>query len=72
MNWIGYTTYLSITGAAAVALGYPTIANVLWSVANPILVYHNYKRGELAQSRMFGVFTALAFIGVLRYCIIHG
>lgn len=71
MNWIGYVTYLSIMGATAVAFGYPTIANVLWAIANPILVWHNYKRGEIEQARMFCIFTVLAFVGVGRYLFLQ-
>ena len=31
---------------------------------------YEHKNGEIAQARMFGVFAAFAFIGVVRYFIL--
>ena len=59
-------TLLSVFGAVCVALGRADHANITWSIANPLLVYHNFMIGENWQFVMFLVFTALAFFGVFR------
>lgn len=57
-------TYLGIVGAFLVALGKPLEANIIWSISNPILVYHNWKIKEFNQSKMFLVFTLISAFGI--------
>lgn len=57
-------TFLSVVGAFLVALGKPLEANIIWVLSNPILICHNYRIGQLAQSRMFFVFTLISLFGV--------
>lgn len=59
----GYV-YVSILGAIFVAFGLSFPANLLWSISNPSIAYHNYKIGEIAQAQLFGVFTVIAWFGV--------
>ena len=59
-------TYASIVGAACVSVGAPGAANLVWSISNPALALHNWRLGEIAQARMFGVFAILAIAGVIR------
>jgi len=58
---------LGIVGAGFVSLGWPTPANIIWSVSNLILVHHNYRIGQKAQAKMFSIFAALAIGGIIRY-----
>ena len=62
-------TTLSIIGAASVTLGNPLAANMIWSVSNPALVFHNYQNKEYHQARMFGVFAFLAYLGLFLFFI---
>ncbi len=57
-------TFLGVVGASLVALGMPLQANIVWVMSNPILIYHNYRIGQLAQSRMFFVFTLISLFGI--------
>lgn len=57
---------LSIIGAIYVAKGYPFFASIVWSVSNPALCAHNLTNDETAQAVLFGVFTAIAWIGVVN------
>jgi hypothetical protein len=59
-------TGASILGAVCVSAGHAGTANLVWSISNPGLVYYNWRNGEIAQARMFGVFGILAIIGVFR------
>ena len=57
---------LSLIGATFVAAGYALPANVVWCISNPLLIWHNYKAGDLHQARMFAAFAVLAILGVIR------
>ena len=57
---------LSIIGALYVARGCPLSANILWSISNPALCVYNLTNGEIAQATLFGVFTIIAWIGVIN------
>lgn len=59
-------TSLGIVGAVLVALGKPLSANLVWVVSNPLLIYHNFKIGQLSQSRMFVVFTIISVLGIIN------
>ena len=53
-----------ICGAILVSLGQPLAANVIWSLSNPILAWHNRGIGQHEQAVMFGTFAVIAWIGV--------
>jgi hypothetical protein len=58
--------FLGGIGAIFVALGQSTPANMIWTISNMILVYHNQKIGQHAQARMFALFAILALGGTCR------
>lgn len=62
-------TVLSIVGAAAVSIRKPDMANSIWSISNPVLVYHNLLINEIPQALLFLIFTGLAWAGCLK--VIH-
>ena len=66
LKLLKYIPYVNIVGAMFVSLDQPVLANVLWSVTNPLLTYINYKAGSLEQARMFGVFFVIAVLGLVR------
>lgn len=80
MKLLKYIPYVNIIGAMFVSLGQPVLANVLWSITNPLLTYSNYKHwidnpiecnnNSLAQARMFGVFFVIALLGLVRELVI--
>ena len=59
-------TAFNISGAIAVSMGSPLLANCIWSVTNPFLVWHNYKHNHTEQAVMFGVFALIAIAGVVN------
>jgi hypothetical protein len=59
-------TGASILGATFVSLGFSFPANLVWSISNPFLVWHNYREGQNEQALMFSVFACLAIFGVVR------
>lgn len=58
------TTTMAIIGAIAVARNKALLANIIWSISNPLLVVYNFSTGEIEQSVMFAVFTVVAWYGV--------
>ena len=70
MKLLKYIPYVNIIGAMFVSLGNPVLANILWSVTNPLLTYSNYKAGSFEQARMFGVFFVIAVLGLVREMVI--
>ena len=70
MKLLKYIPYVNIIGAMFVSLNQPMLANLLWSVTNPLLTYSNYKAGSLEQARMFGVFFIIALLGLVREMVI--
>lgn len=61
-----FGTSLGVVGAVFVALGNPLNANIVWVISNPLLIYHNYRIGQLYQSRMFFVFTIISLFGTIN------
>ena len=59
-------TAFSVCGAIAVAFNRAYIANVVWLISNPLLIYHNYTLGEFEQAAMFTVFALIAIFGTIR------
>jgi hypothetical protein len=57
-------TYLVILGSILVAFGYPFIANVVWSISNPYLVWYNNKIKQPAQARLFFILTFIGLFGI--------
>lgn len=55
---------ISIMGSILTAMGFAFLACVVWSISNPYIAYYNYKKGEMAQYRLFLVFTIVSAIGV--------
>lgn len=80
MKLLKYIPYVNIIGAMFVSLNQPVLANVLWSMTNPLLTYSNYKHWvcnpvennkiALSQSRMYCVFFVIAVLGLVREVII--
>lgn len=66
MNLVQICTAAAILGATFVSLGMSGPANLVWSISNPALVWHNYQAGQKEQAIMFSVFSFLAIFGVLR------
>lgn len=60
---------LSILGAIMVSLGDPLMANILWSVSNPLIAMHNYGIRQNEQAALFVVFTIIAWLGVINLSI---
>lgn len=60
----------SVVGALFVAFNFAFIANVIWAITNPLLVFYNYKIGEKHQADMFAVFALIAIYGVLRGAVL--
>lgn len=59
-------TGMSITGAILVSLGHPLMANILWSISNPLLAIHNYRINQREQANLFTIFTAIAWFGMVN------
>ncbi len=59
-------TYVSISGAILASYGLPFYANVLWMISNPYMTWYNHSIGQKAQTKLFAVFTVIAFYGVLN------
>lgn len=59
-------TLLSIIGAIMVSLGFPLYANIVWSISNPLMAWHNYRIAQKEQAVLFGVFTGIAWFGVIH------
>lgn len=57
---------MGILGAGLVAAGEPLLANIIWLIGNPLLMYHNYKNDEAEQSVMFTIYFIIAIIGVIN------
>ncbi len=57
-------TIASIIGALLVSFGNPFVANLIWSISNPGIAYHNYKIQQKEQAILFSVFTVIAWFGV--------
>jgi hypothetical protein len=55
---------IAILGAIVVSLGYPFIANVLWMISNPYMLYHNRKINQPEQAKMFLVYTLISLFGI--------
>lgn len=64
-------TRISISGALLVSLGYPLYANLLWSISNPLLAYHNYKIAQNDQAELFIVFTLIAWFGIIYSFVLY-
>ena len=71
MSFMSLITLFSVIGALSVALQHAGPANLLWSISNPILVYHNYSIGEVDQAAMFSVFAVMAVYGAVKYIRKH-
>jgi hypothetical protein len=58
-------TDVAILGAILVSLGYPLIANIIWTPTNIYLTWYNYTRKEMAMAKMFAIYTVIALFGVV-------
>lgn len=68
MIWL--LVLLGILGAVLVASGDRMLTwhgHVCWIGVNTGLVWHNWSIGETAQAVLFGVYLAIALIGVWRW-----
>lgn len=66
LSMITIATTLGILGCIFVSYNQPIIANLLWIVGNPLMLYHNLKAGETEQARMWVVYTVIAAFGVFN------
>lgn len=64
MKMSDVASYLGIVGAIMVSLNYPLIANIIWGITNPVLIYHMHKLEQYPQRNMFIVFTVVAWFGI--------
>lgn len=71
MSFMSLITLFSVIGALSVALQHAGPANLLWSISNPVLVWHNFRIGELSQAAMFSVFAVMAVYGAVQYVRSH-
>ena len=63
---ITIATLLGIIGCIFVSYNKPIIANLVWIVGNPLMLYHNLKVGEVEQARMWVVYIFIATIGIYK------
>lgn len=71
MSFLSIITLFSVIGALSVALQRAGPANLLWSISNPVLVWHNLRIGELSQAAMFSVFAVMAVYGAVQFIRSH-
>ena len=57
-------TTIAVIGAFAVAKGKSFLANLLWSISNPLMGLYNYQKGELELAVMFAIYTIIALYGI--------
>jgi len=57
---------IAILGAIVVSLGYPFIANVLWMISNPYMLWHNRKINQPEQAKMFLTYTLVSLFGIIN------
>lgn len=62
-----FGTNFGIIGAVFVSFGHVTPANLIWSISNLCLLYHNYRIGQKAQAKMFLIYALLGINGVFRH-----
>ena len=62
-------TGISILGAILVSFGYEFQTNVLWSICDPLLAYHNFKLNQKEQGYLFVIFTLAAWIYTIQIII---
>lgn len=63
---ITIATLLGIIGCIFVSYNKPIIANLVWIVGNPLMLYHNIEVGETEQARMWVVYIFIAAIGIYK------
>lgn len=61
---IGYMSNLALVGAIFVSFGYPLIANIIWSITNPYLMWYNRKINQPEQAKMFFIYFLITLFGV--------
>ena len=66
LSMITIATILGIVGCIFVSYNKPIIANLVWMVGNPMMLYHNSKVGEIEQARMWTVYVFIAALGIYR------
>ena len=57
---------IAILGGILTSMGFAFWACVVWSISNPYILYYNYKKGEMAQYRLFLVMTIVSLLGVIN------
>lgn len=70
--YIQIVTGMAIFGALYVASNRSLAANILWGIANPMLVFFNAVNGQIEQAIMFSVFTIIALYGVYNLIYVQG
>jgi len=54
-------TIMAVIGAVTVAKGRALIANIIWSVSNPLMAIYNFQLGQVELAGMFFVYTIIAW-----------
>ena len=55
----------SIIGSTLVTFGISLWANIFYLLGSSILCVHNYKKSDMQQAVLFGIYVVLAIIGVI-------
>lgn len=63
---ISIATLLGVIGCIFVSYNKPVIANLVWLIGNPLMLYHNLQIGEIEQARMWVVYIFIATIGIYK------
>lgn len=61
-----FATLLGVIGCIFVSLDKPILANFVWLIGNPIILFHNLKVGEMEQARMWFVYSVIVMLGLYR------
>lgn len=53
-----------VTGCISVSLGLPLLANIIWVITNPFMVWHNINVKEYGQAGLWAVYVGIAVFGI--------
>jgi hypothetical protein len=54
-----------ISGCISVSLGDSLLANMIWMVTNPFMVWHNISVNEKGQASLWIIYVLIATFGVI-------
>ena len=64
LMWIVITG--NIIGALMVAMHKSMLANKIWFITNPILIFYNVFLGSMEQAVMFSIYWILCILGIMQ------